>query len=513
MRLLLPLLALFVFTQTAAAQDPVSLLVEEGDAVAGVGSITRVDNLVVNDGGLVRVEVDTDNANTDADGALIDDALTALLVENQGLPAPVGALLDSFDALTLNNLGESAVNFFLDGTAGSSDDSGLYFGTTLVIQESDATTAVDWTAGTPYIGFFETKFNDARQILAMSSLDDPNIPSSVDRGLMLIQIDGLGNLVSETTVAKEGDVLPGQVSGLTDMGTGPHDFALNVSGQALYTASIAEGDALYLDTTLLAQEGSASPVGGRNYDIIGGAVVALNNAGDWAIVASIEGDTADDGLIVSNGQVVAREGSTHPAISPFVFTSFGSGPIHVAPDGRVGFYAVWDDPDTTQNEGFILGDKLIVQKGVTIATGTPIFDVSGVQDGSDLSDDGSFFLFEGMSSSGVDAVYRVDLFTLLPPDPGTAGIVNDFVVKNAAPLERVFYAYARNAGTTNVPNCPGLTVGLNNPVVFGFADADGAGSATLSVSVPNNASGRTIYLQAAQKISCRASNRVVYTFP
>src|SRR5690606_40348445 len=52
--------------------------------------------------------------------------------------------------------------------------------------------------------------------------------------------------------------------------------------------------ALYLDNTLLAQEGSPSPVSGRNWRSLGSAVVALNDAGQWAMRAQLDGDTSSD---------------------------------------------------------------------------------------------------------------------------------------------------------------------------------------------------------------------------
>ena len=504
----------FVCAADLGAQVTLTKVAEDGDSVPGVGNITSIDNLAVNNSGAVRVEVDTDNPDTTIDGAIIAAGLGAIRTEGESLADPVGASIGSFDDLTLNNLGESGVNFFLDGTSSIFDDSGIFFGATLVIQEGDTTAAVGLSAGTPYIGFFGTKFNDARQILIMASVDDPAISSSVDRALIIAQVNGSGALLSETLIAKESDVLPGQASPVTDFGTGPHDYDFNADGDALYVARIATGDAVYLNSTLLAQEGSASPVAGRNWENLGSTRVSLSDNGDWVMRGNLDGDTADDDVIVSNGNVVAREGDSLADISPFVLNAFSSSsPVHISSTGQVLWYGTWNDPDTSVNAGLFLDDKLIVQKGVTQVGGATITLIAGATDSSALSDDGSFAIFEGQTTGGVDGAFRINFFTLLDPDPGLAGMANDFSVKNGTPLEKVFFAYSLQPGTTNVPGCPGLSVGLNSPVVFGSPTTNASGNATINVSVPGGASGRTIYLQAAQKVSCRATNRVAYTFP
>ena len=95
----------------------------EGDAVPGVGAITRIDNLAVNDLGEWLVEADTDNADTDADQVVIRDG-SLYLREGDALADPAGATINTFDSINLNNQGHSGWNFFLSGTAGSGDDSG-----------------------------------------------------------------------------------------------------------------------------------------------------------------------------------------------------------------------------------------------------------------------------------------------------------------------------------------------------------------------------------------------------
>lgn len=168
----------------------ITQLVLEGDSVDGVGLVTRIDYLAVNDSGQWIVEADT-NAGTDVDSVLIKDG-TLFLREGGALALPIGASIGSFDSVNLNNAGLSGWNFFLDGTKDIFDDSGIYLNANLVLQEGTISTSKDFGPGTPYIGFFESAINNnsPAQILLMASVDDPNIASSVDRALGVMTEEG-----------------------------------------------------------------------------------------------------------------------------------------------------------------------------------------------------------------------------------------------------------------------------------------------------------------------------------
>ena len=73
----------------------------------------------------------------------------------------------------------------------------MYYNFNLLIQESQLVSAAGISAGTPYIGFFETKLADNGAIVLLASIDDPAIASTVDQVLMGLVIDAGGNLVAE----------------------------------------------------------------------------------------------------------------------------------------------------------------------------------------------------------------------------------------------------------------------------------------------------------------------------
>jgi hypothetical protein len=394
------------------ATDPTPVVLE-GDAVPGVGNVTRIDNLTVSNGGVWLVEADTDHSNTDADSVLIRNGVLYLR-EDDTLPLPPGATLDSFDSITINNNGDSGFNFFLNSVLPTTEDSGVYFNTALVIQESDASTAPEFSPKTPYIGFFDVKPNDVNQLLVVASVDDPAIATSVDRALVIVTVDGTGALLSESVFAKEGDILPGQTEAVADFGTGPHQSAINNSGQLLFfadlTGSSSADGVVYLNNVVLAQEGQPSPIPGRNYEFLSSRGMDLNNNGGYVHKANLTGDSSDDELIVVNGGVFVREGDTLAAIEPFTFTSFGtgSGPVKIDDNDNVLWYGDWNDTNTDVDTGLFLNGTLLVQEGVTMIGGLLVDSISSGSDAFDMSDDGRFIIFEATLVGGINGAFVIE---------------------------------------------------------------------------------------------------------
>jgi len=395
-----PLLALGLLVAPALAQDDpdATTLLLEGDVVAGVGAVTRIDNIAVADGGGTAVEADTDAADTDTDSVVLRDGVL-FAREGQALAAPAGASVGSFDALSLDDDGDLGWNLFLDGTAGSGDDSGIFWNSSLLVQEGDASTAVGLSPGTPYIGFFEAKIDGSDNVLVMASVDDPAILSSVDRALVLVNTDGAGNVLNEILLVREGEVLPGQTEAVADLETGPHDFAFNAAGTVMFIVDL-EGDpsvdgAVYLGGGVVAQEGSPSPVPGRAWESLGSAEVGLAGNGDWVLHGTLDGDSATDDLITTNHGVVVQQGDVLPDTGGFALTSFGSGPVHIGDTGNVLWYGDWADPDTSADTGLFLNDFLLVQEGVTTVGGYT------------MSPDGRWVVYEAVLADGDEVAVRV----------------------------------------------------------------------------------------------------------
>jgi hypothetical protein len=439
-------LGLLFCVVTVHAEFVPTPLVEEGDVVEGVGLVTRIDNLAINSTGQWLVEADTDNPNSDADSVLL--RLDELFwQEDANLQAPEDARLDSFDSVTISDTGHSGFNFFLDGTSGSGDDSGIYAdllgpgsdpftSTVLVVQEGSA--APGLPDGTIFIGFFDVKINNGNQLFTVASIDDPTVPSSVDRVLYRLETDAeSGGITDFLVIAEEGDVLPGQTEQIDDFETNPQQSAFNDDSTSMFIVDLAGNtgadSAVYIfdevDFTLIAQEGQPSPVDGRNWGSFTSAAVDLGTGvggnHPWVIRGRLDGDTATDRIIVRNGEKLVQEGDAVPGIEgDFVFTSFGTGPVFVADTEDVLWYGEWNDPNGDVNSGLFRNQDLLVQEGVTEINGVPVDTIRGITEGFAFSNNGRFVLFEAVLANGVEGAYSIDLGGQCPEDLNNDGVVD-----------------------------------------------------------------------------------------
>ena len=383
---------------------PVQVVLRNGDTVTGVGLVTTIDNLAVNGAGSWIVQVDTNNADTTIDACLVKDG--ALLLRENDPIAPSPAAISSFDGISIGGAGTFAGNIFLRNMP-TNQDSGVYLGTSLIIHESQISTAPQFSPNTPYIGFFEAKVNASdQQIFMVASVDDPLIASTVDRALVIASTAG-GVLTAERVVAKEGDILPGQTEAVGDFGTGPHLSAFNSREQILYFADLL-GDtlvdgAIYLDLRAVAQEGAPSPVNTRNYEILSSRSLDLNRFGQIVFKANLDGDAANDEMIVHEGRELVREGGSLRAIDPFAFTAFGStsGPIAIDDLNNVLWFGDWNDANTAVDTGLFINDVLIAQEGDTLSGGGVLTTIASVEDSFAMSDDGHYIVFEATVTTDV----------------------------------------------------------------------------------------------------------------
>jgi hypothetical protein len=385
-----------------------STAVSVGTAVPGVGNVTSVERVAVNDHGSWMVLVDTDHADTTADGVVLSDGVL-LWREGQAVSDPVGATVDSFGSYCLDDRGGRASHLFLDGTSGSGDDSCIAWDGELLFQEGTAAGAPQLTPGTPWKGFYRVTSNDSRQLLVMAPVDDSAIPTSTDHVLARITLSSSGTVLSEEILVKEGDLLPGQTETVASLLTLPHALSLNDAGEAMYVAGVGgffnEDQAIYAGDTLVAQEGSPSPVPGRNWEFLITSRVDLNNCGGTLFTGSLDGDDASDDVIIKNGAVLAQEGSGLPAIGAFSFVEFGSGPVFLGENGKALWYGRWDDPDSSVDEGLFLDDQLVVQEGVSTVGGVLVDSLLGLTDGYGLSRYGDRFVFRAVLADGTDGAF------------------------------------------------------------------------------------------------------------
>ncbi len=96
------------------------------------------------------------------------------------------------------------------------------------------------------------------------------------------------------------------------------------------------------------------------------------------------------------------------------------------------------------------------------------------------------------------------MFAVGRPSPGTAGLQNTWTVTGATPGANVS-VFGGGAGATPVPQCPGQSASVANPVLVGSAVADRTGTALVSVVIPARYAGVTATFQAFEAANCRLS--------
>ena len=256
------------------------------------------------------------------------------------------------------------------------------------------------------------KINADAQLALVASIDDPAIPTSVDRALVVV--DTVAGAYSSTDVRHlEGDVLPGQTEAIADFGTNPHATALDDDGRLLYFADLtgdtATDGVVYLDEVELAQEGDASPVAGRSWLSLSSTKLDLHADGGHVYSGTLDGDGASNLLVVRRGAKFVQEGDVLPGTAGFPLTSFGTGPVLIGANGDVVWFGAWADPDTSRDTGLFWNHELLIQEGVTQIGGFGVTALRGIQDGYALSPGGGFLLVEVELAGALDAAVLIQL--------------------------------------------------------------------------------------------------------
>ncbi|MEM7353828.1 MAG: M36 family metallopeptidase [Acidobacteriota bacterium] len=102
------------------------------------------------------------------------------------------------------------------------------------------------------------------------------------------------------------------------------------------------------------------------------------------------------------------------------------------------------------------------------------------------------------------------------PNPGVAGMVNDFNITGATPNQKVQLLASRqnNPTTLNITGCGPITFGIGNGIArFGRNGATQFGDTQINKNIVAGVSGSTIHFQALDYTSCTISNVISFTFP
>ncbi len=117
--------ALITLVAGPVSAQTITTLVKVGDSVPGVGTVTGLQRIAVNDAGDWLAEIDTNNTTLTIDEVILRNGA---VYQQQGIPIaePAGASLLEFNGMSLRNGGDAIFNYTLTNTAGgTADNAGL----------------------------------------------------------------------------------------------------------------------------------------------------------------------------------------------------------------------------------------------------------------------------------------------------------------------------------------------------------------------------------------------------
>jgi hypothetical protein len=414
----------------AANALDITTLVLEGNAISGLGNVTTIDGVAVNNSGQWLVLVSTD---TGADVLLKN----GIVYRFQGgtVAQPTGALIQSIGNIALNNLGQSAFNLTVVDTSNSGHVvlQGVWRDDLNVALQGTPPPSPPYSMDATYGIFVDVDLNSQGEVLFVCGVGDPNPPGG-GHALMLYA-------AADTVLYRAGDILPGQTEALETLSNqGPHETEINDNSDTIFTANLtgnaATDGVIYFNSTLLAQEGIPSPVG-ANFTVVETGM-DINNVGDWVARVHVAEPNPQDDLVIKNGVKYFQGGDPVPALGGETFTRFGWDytPILIDDLGRVLFFALWPGPPDT-NSGLFLSQILLMREGVTMVDTVLIDEFSQDRMGFDISDTGDWVIFEATLAGGVDGAF------LLNTNSVVSGVVGD-----ATPRADLVLRVAPNPFTT-----------------------------------------------------------------
>lgn len=427
--------ALHVAAGRAGALPPIRIapLVLEGDEVPGVGFITIVSDVVVNNRGEWVVVADTNNTDSNTDEVLLRNGV---LIQRERFPIEAsgpGRVLFFFNAPTINNNGDSVFHFTnIDTSVTPTDvESGMYFNLTPVAYEDDDA-MFPVAPGAPFTTFADGKINDLNQVFSRFTFISASFPT-----LATFQLAPDGSIVSRQMVHMVNDFAPGQGGRLfTGFQVTETQNAFNNVGDYIFQG-ILDGDTntnnlYYKNGDVIAQQGTPSPVAGRDWAEMNSTFTAvdLNNTGDWVLRGTLAGDAASDAVIIRNGVKFVQEGDAVAAFGGALVSSFGAGsaPVRIDDSGRIVWYVDTNLADTNTDTAIMRDGEIVLRERTTpIPTGGAAPDL--------MQSFGSGPGWLNVSDNGQHIIFIGNLVATVPPRPNTAGTVNGAFLITICPAD------------------------------------------------------------------------------
>ena len=233
----LPLGAALALAPLAAGQVRITTLVEEGDAVPGLGLVTSIRDVATNDAGDWLVEVDTDYPVTSRDGVLIHNGSVIMAegVPNSGFDAPAGATMYDLREIALNDAGQVMVALSATRADGFTRVDLVAVDGATIVETGTTPAPPELPASASTWSYIDTAwFNAGGDLVVAGSVLDG---ADHLRVLARFALDGQGGFTSQTAVAYEGELLPGHDALVRIPANSRSRAALNDAGQLLWMVS------------------------------------------------------------------------------------------------------------------------------------------------------------------------------------------------------------------------------------------------------------------------------------
>jgi hypothetical protein len=423
LRLALAALALAsALVPTASAQTPI-WLIGEGDELAGIGTVTAVESVHVDYFGWWTVQVATDNP-----------AIPSVALRQGAVHKKVGDPVPSVPGATLAGFGRWSEDLFggisflarLDGTPGGATDNQVVlnsYSSGLHLQTGTPTSPATqyFPPGTVWASFGEVHFGQFWSDYAVTgTVVEPAVPGSERTFLArAMQYGSIGICCIVDVLAEEGQAAPGLSARIERIRTGSWNARMQDRGEELYwscdlAAPAAMDGCVYRCVllgqthTLIAREGSPSPVAGRSWGPL--EDLALDARGPhWTMRTFLDAsDPSSDGILVRDGAKLVQEGDVLPDIAPFAIDDLGRGRALLDVGGAVLWYGHWSDPSQA-GEGLFLDTDLIVRAGSMTGEGVPLAELSDGPHAFDLTSAGKYVVFIGTLADGREGAFSLNL--------------------------------------------------------------------------------------------------------
>jgi hypothetical protein len=331
-------LAASALAAPAFAGDELSTaLVLQGEVLGSLGVANSFGDLDVNDNGdwVIGVSGDTLSLNNSA------------LVSNGQILATEGDVLTALPGVFLNVIGDVGIDdageVYYDAGLSGAPLNALLNATAdaVLVEEGDMFLGLGIPAGYQLAEVSRFQLFGNNDFIADALFEEIANPGVFADGIVRFSDDGVVGGLSATGVVFEGDLVAGGSGTLKSISSGNHSLATNSAGLALYVAGTTPDEftpltySIALESTVVVTEGTPSPIPGRTWSDLAVASVALNDNNDVAWEGRISGSSADNSLLVKNGQKVAQRGDAVPGLPGPTLLDFNNLPLYLSDAGEL----------------------------------------------------------------------------------------------------------------------------------------------------------------------------------